>query len=543
MSAALKARGLRGFHKMTAARPPHRLDSSVTVDTTIAPDDARGRATYYVLLALIGVSTCLPFWLVERAPLVDYPNHLARAYILYHYEDVEAYRASYDALIEPIPNVAIDLIVPLLLGVFSLETASKIFLSLTVLVFAAGCHMLGRAVQGGNSWLALACALFSYNSMLLYGFVNFVFGLGLFMLTLAFWLLRRKDWGTGAMAAACLLTFSTYLSHLSAYCFLALTVMVVTLFDHLSSKRLSKNMALGLVPLAPPLVAFAAFMRGSGEVGTVIWNTPAGKLLGSLSLLVSYNHVLDAAVACAALAVLAALAFGSARVEVMRPALAAGCCFAALFLVCPKVLFTSWAADARFVPPAVILALMALRLSVNKKVARLALLTFLVASLVRLGSIGYTWTGMDEAVASEVEMFSRFKEGDRVYPIIFLPADPARNKVERAYEHSIHYSTIYRHTFSPTLFAARGQQPLVMKAAPGHVRLSAEVPPQEVDWGPIFEDYDYLWCHGIDEGYARFLKERCSLVAQSGKAMIFRVEGRSSMPPGARAQANQSPGE
>jgi hypothetical protein len=317
----------------------------------------------------------------------------------------------------------------------------------------------------------------------------------------------------------------------------------MTLFDYLPSKRLSKNMAFGLVPLLPPLVAFALFMKGSGEIGVLIWNTLAGKLIGSLSLILSYNYLIDVAVACVMLAAIAALALSSKRVEVAWPMLVTGCCFAVLFLLCPKTLFTSWAADARFVPPAVILALVALRLKVNKNIGKIAFSTFLIISLVRVGSIAYTWASIDKAVAAEVEMFSCFKEGDRVYPIVFLPADAAANKAERAYEHSIHYSTIYQRTFSPTLFAARGQQPLVMKTKTRYVGLGRDVSPYEVDWGPIFESYDYLWCYGIDESYAQFLKERCSLVSEAGKRLVFRVERHTAIAPATRAQAERATGE
>ena len=72
----------------------------------------------------------------------DYPNHLARAHILHQNSDVESYRSLYERDCHLFPNLAIDLIIPGLLNVCSVETASKIFLSLTIALFNLVIHAL-----------------------------------------------------------------------------------------------------------------------------------------------------------------------------------------------------------------------------------------------------------------------------------------------------------------------------------------------------------------------------------------------------------------
>ncbi len=497
------------------------------VDTTIAGEDSHSLKTYWVLFTLISVLICLPVWSIEYVPLVDYPNHLARVYIVYHYDDVEAYRSMYDKLVEPIPNMAIDVIAPPLLKIFDVKIAGKIFLTITLLLFSAGCHLLGRSIHGRPTWLALPCIFFSYNSMLLFGYVNYIFGLGAFLITFALWLKYRKRWNLKTTIIISSLVFASYLAHLSSFTFLGVTFVAITFFDYLSAKSVTKNMIVGLIPLLPPLIAFRVFMKGSGRTGTLIWNTVYGKLTNSLILVTSYNYLLDGVIVVVILLLLLVTAHHMKSLQVKWAILVTGCILGVLFLACPSVIFTSAGADGRFIPPAVILTLMALRFEVTKRVGKYALFLFLAVSLVRLGSICYEWISFDKKTASQVEMFNHFEDGARVYPIIFLREDLrnfGKDKIERVIHHTIQYSTIYRHTFSPTFFGKRGRVLIVYKHEPQYIQLRAEIPPDEVDWEFIFDNYDYLWCYKINDSYAQYLKDRCKLVkADPNGFMIFRI--------------------
>ena len=87
-----------------------------------SPESAGSSKSYWVAFASVCAFLCLPLLSVTYPPLVDYPNHLARAHVLYHYADVPAYQARYYKVLEPIPNLAIDLVVPVLLPFGSSRT-------------------------------------------------------------------------------------------------------------------------------------------------------------------------------------------------------------------------------------------------------------------------------------------------------------------------------------------------------------------------------------------------------------------------------------
>ena len=70
-------------------------------------------------------------------PLLDYPNHLARMYLLPHLPDAALARY-YTVHWTPIPDLAMDGIVPFLAKVMPLEWAGKLFIALTFLLLAGG---------------------------------------------------------------------------------------------------------------------------------------------------------------------------------------------------------------------------------------------------------------------------------------------------------------------------------------------------------------------------------------------------------------------
>ena len=140
------------------------------------------RGLYYVVFWILLLIQLCPIWFTAYPAMHDYPNHLARAHILSQYNEIDSYRTIYERDWQIIPNLAVDIIIPALLNIVSIETASKIFLSLMVVLFNVGIHALGFAIDGRPRWTALAATFFTYNFAVSYGFVNYVFGLGVFFL-------------------------------------------------------------------------------------------------------------------------------------------------------------------------------------------------------------------------------------------------------------------------------------------------------------------------------------------------------------------------
>ena len=180
---------------------------------------ARLSVLYWVVLAGVAALQIAPLFFIKFLPLVDLPNHEARIAILAHYGSNPSMHRYYVSDWRPIPDLAFDLFaVPLVrLGLTPAE-AGRCFLAVAVLLYVIGGHLLAQAAAGKRSWLGVILPFLFYSSALLYGFVNFVFGFGAFLVVYALWLRwhGRMTYRRTAAVAALLLVVA-YLSHLAAF--------------------------------------------------------------------------------------------------------------------------------------------------------------------------------------------------------------------------------------------------------------------------------------------------------------------------------------
>jgi hypothetical protein len=488
------------------------------------------KTSYWLLLCLTGALLCAPVAFTTYVPLVDFPNHLARAHILHFYEQVPAYKAAYAPAPAPLPNLAVDLIVTQLLRFFGVLTAGSIFLTLTLLLFVAGCHRLGRAIHGSPTWLALPCCFIAYNSNFLYGFVNYSFGVGLFCVTLSYWLEWRRGLNVGRFLLVALLVFCSYLAHLSAYSFLCATFVVVAAWEYRAGKESLAKTVLKLAPLVFPAALFVLFMRGGGKDGWVGWNTPAGKAVGLLSPVLTYDYALDACV-LAALAVVAFVAFALSRkrggLGVVWPTFGAGLVLLLLYFLSPKAALGGSAVDVRFVIPCLLLCVLSLKFGLRGRAGKLLMLAVLCVACVRLAAVWKTWAELDVRIAAEVARFEVLPDGARVYPVIVMSQDRQMEKVERSFRHLAHYTTTSRHAFVPSLFTIDGQQPLGFRERPRFVEASSysseEWQQLSPRWLGYLDDYDYLWAYGLDDSLRALAGSRCTKVYEEDGFSLWRV--------------------
>ncbi|MGC8785788.1 MAG: hypothetical protein ACP5RN_15585, partial [Armatimonadota bacterium] len=62
-----------------------------------------------VVFAIASFVLLLPIWLTAYPPLLDWPNHLARAYILAHYREVPQFQDAYTLYFGLLPNLGVDI--------------------------------------------------------------------------------------------------------------------------------------------------------------------------------------------------------------------------------------------------------------------------------------------------------------------------------------------------------------------------------------------------------------------------------------------------
>jgi hypothetical protein len=198
--------------------PVHNLTQSVAAGSTTFLV-RRADALLYGAVVLVLVA---PFFVFDTIPLYDLPNHIARQHLLFG-NAVPGMESYYEARWRLIPNLALEGTVFLLHRVLSIDLSIRIFLALTVGQLFLGTLALHYALFGRCGRLPLAAALFAYTGPLLFGFVNFCFGLGWMLWVFALWLRWRER--TVSIPILGLLAAVALLAHLVAFCIYALLVV------------------------------------------------------------------------------------------------------------------------------------------------------------------------------------------------------------------------------------------------------------------------------------------------------------------------------
>jgi hypothetical protein len=179
---------------------------SVAVARPVLTRSGVGDLLWWIALAGLCGVLLAPLLVADVPPLVDYPNHLARAFVLASLPDDTVLARFYAPHWSIIPNLALDLILPPLIQVLPVHVAGRLLIALAVLLPVLGSVAYNTALspRRGGRWWSLGVGLFAYNSCLLYGFLNFAIALGLALLLAAAWLRWRAARPGWAISAALL---------------------------------------------------------------------------------------------------------------------------------------------------------------------------------------------------------------------------------------------------------------------------------------------------------------------------------------------------
>ncbi len=417
-----------------------------------------------------------PFFIFDTIPLYDLPNHIARQYLLFG-PATPGNDGYYLAHWRLIPNLAMEGTVALLHSVVSVDLSIRIFLALTVAQLFLGTLALRHALLGRDSGLPLAAALFAYTGPLLFGFVNFCFGLGWVLWLFALWLRWRGR--KVSIPVLGLLAVVALLAHLLAFCVYALVVVSCWAGAAFQERRRGERRARALlasacellhlaVPAALYLIAMphepAAFVPDYAD----FW--PA-KLAALGSLLGFGNPVFDGLYLSAAIVGGIALASRLGVAPRMRWPLAG---LAIAFFLLPHRLGQGTFVDYRL-PLCFVLFLIGStgwRDATDPWRRRTAIL---IASLIvlRLGFLGSQWAAWQSDYVQYRAAFELLPTGAKL-----LPLDPEPGRIN-LYDHPplghvAAFAVTQRGALIPTLFADSDHQ--LLRYEPAFAALSTAVP-------------------------------------------------------------------
>jgi hypothetical protein len=446
-----------------------------------------------------------PIWLVAFPPLLDYPNHLARSFVLAHlnrpgFSFNEFYRSDWGLY----PYLGMDALLAVLGRLLPIETAGRVYLSLCVLALPAAAWFFFSEAQTGPGatptatesvvWPKVLWALLiAYNVFFLEGFLNFDLSIAVGLLAIGLWLQWLKRPATGRWIAALVAFTALYFTHLLGF---GITGLIVVIYLAVSRRPLPDWLWSGA--LAFPGAAFYLHSSRVGlSAGKIVFHGLDEKLDSLGMILHGYWPWLD-------WVSLAALAIWFLAAWWRNPEFH----WDRKWIIIAAFLFTSfWAIpwmwgegsdlDIRVLPFLFVAILAMARVSspfpAGRRAKWLAAIPLLLFA-ARTVSVTQHFLQAQPELAGLARSFDLVPRGALVLPIVEGDQDP----IERPFTHFWAYGVIHRGWFSPYLMDAPGETPMRIiyesYTPDGFWDLVYDEAP---DWSQVQHDYEYVWAYGV----------------------------------------------
>jgi hypothetical protein len=425
------------------------------------------------VIIAVGLLLVAPLLLVDVPPLLDYPNHLARLYLLA--------RGAADPVLAPtfvanwglIPDLGIDLVGVPLMRLLPPHVAGRLLLAIVLLLPYGGVLTLNKALFGRVQPWALASALILPAGAFLLGFLNFVAGLGGALLLAAFWIAQAPSHPRRTLILAMAGTAMLFFVHLMGALF---AIGLIAAWEAPSWRHVGRVVLITLPPLVLYLLAPL-----HGVVGDPVFLPPRAKLAQVMAAFTAYDAWLDQITAAAVGLFLAGCA-ATRRLDIpvgMRRALAGA---ALLYAASPYAFKGTQSLDTRFVFLLALLAFSAVRpVRLPAWAVTGAAPLFILLVILRTTSLALAWHAQVAELAAFRAVIAHVQPGEKVYVIAVRPEEAPeywrgvpRN---RRFSDGIPTDTqlpallpIERRAFFPLLFDRPSQQPFLL--TPPYKRLA-----------------------------------------------------------------------
>jgi hypothetical protein len=429
-----------------------------------------------------------PIWIAAFPPLLDYPNHLARAFVLAHLSDSHFsfqhfYRADWGAY----PYLGMDASLAVLGRLFPIETAGRVYLSFCVLAIPCAAWFFLRQAQPDAEVASLWSLLLAYNVFFLEGFLNFDLSIAVGFVALGFWLRWLAEPGTGRWIAALVTFTALYFTHLLGF---GIAGLLVVFYLALSRRPIRDWLWSGALAL-PGLAFYLHSSRVGLGANKFVFHGWDDKLDSLGMILHGYWPWLDWISLAALAAWFLAAWWRNPEFHWDRKWLALAAFLFALFWVIPWMWGEGSDLDIRVLPFLFVAILATAR--VGRRAKTLVAIPLLLFA-ARTVSVTSHFKEVQPELAGLAQSFNAVPRGALVLPIVEGDEDP----IERPFTHFWAYGVIRRGWFSPYLMDAPGETPMRIVhdsyTPDGFWNLVyAEAP----DWQRVQNDYEYVWAYDV----------------------------------------------
>jgi hypothetical protein len=394
----------------------------------------------------------------------DYPAHLASFALIdqvtfHHGASGAADSNIYHLHWAFVPNLASEVLVPLLAQLTGLVVATKLFLTAAVFLWVLGPGAVHRALYGRTGIAPLFGAFFAYNANFVWGFFNYYFAAGLGFAILAGWIATQNRNGPARLAGFAAAVTLLYFCHIFAAASLALMLAGFELAQNLrlenAKARLLAARAARLALLyLPAALAFFLLKPPSPEDVGLQFNLLETMQDRYESLVQSaFDQSADLLPAVLFCGLGAALLLRKARLhpamQITLPLLLLAA------LLAPEWALGGWAVHLRL--PAVFGAMLFASAQLP-----MAPRTRSVLALAALALIGWnawlltqSWRAYDRQYLEFQAALEEIPRGSRLLTV--LDGNAIGERSDQPYWHMAEFAIPERGVFTPLLFTTRGQ--------------------------------------------------------------------------------------
>lgn len=473
----------------------------------------------------------------DHFPYADGVNHLAR-YVLIKQTLFSDTPSGYDIVFHWVPSsyIALDLIFSTLLHVLSPAIMGKTIALLALNLPALGLYAVLRNKADSSKGLAMIGTLLGFNWYFFYGFMNYLIGLGLALLFIAWWWRRRDNPRRGATIAAAVCGTSLYLIHMSA---LAIVLVVTWLYALLTGLQMYRRTGkvdpewlnrwkIPIVLLVSSITLFVIIRSTTMEAINPEFQTafadfrsPLDKIkqLFSPFYIFSWKQmIIPAAIWFAAAAAISVQCLRERHADFFGwTALT----FLTFFLIFPASVFGAYDADVRFLLPAYLLVFAG---SLIRRIPRLMTWGLFAFCLAHAAVIHHYIERIDDKLSNFSGIIKTLPAESNTMALV----------VERStgrtdpYKHFTLWHTILNNGVANGLFNrdATGSHVGHFEISnipyhPGGYWHQHSHPP--LDWPRISEEYDFVIRAGRNETAEKQLSAHGTLIEERGDISLYRL--------------------
>jgi hypothetical protein len=418
--------------------------------------------------AIVYLICLAPLLLTRIPPLHDYPFHIARIYILDHWHDMPTLQRYYKITSFLLPDVGMDVVALLLAKLMPIEAAGTVFIALILGLQLTGCMALYRSIHGHYGLWSLAAGVFLFNWIFVFGFLNYLFGVGLLMWAVAIWI------SLGSSATWLRIFLGSILSILLFFCHMVTIGLFAVIVGGYEIQRAAgmvrelpgialRNLATGASIFLPPICLFLVSATADEAHKTISFTTFSWKPAIFVRVLLSASWAADTATVAVVAACLAILSLRG-RLALARPMYLPIALLIVTFLAMPHVLFSAWGVDSR-IPLVIVLLLVASSQPVfgGRAWGRLVGVMLIGLMVFRSAVFSYDWYASSRILEEFRATFRRLPADS-----VLFAANEARASLQDVrlglwHPPLLHAATLAAldgRIFVPQVYAEHGQQPI-----------------------------------------------------------------------------------